>query len=1671
MISKQKLFKKLTAWFISFLMLFNILGLNIQGYAAQTEIVAAWDYTSAPTSYPIPATSGVLKDSAFLSHFRSDNIIPKYSSGSLSINGWDNGANTKYWQIQLSTKGYENLTLSAKTRSSSTGPKNFKVIYSIDNGATWNDVPNSDYAITGTTLSYYMPTLLLPQDASNVENLIIRFIMTSNATSSSTTVTEVAPTGTSNINNIVVSGTLVVDEETVAPVTATPESGSEVALNSKVALSCETEGATIMYSINDGEFIQYDQQNKITLTQLPITIKAYAVKEGMKNSITSTFTYTQGKVASVTASPNGGAVLPFKKVTLSCETPNSIIKYSLDNGETWNTYEAPITLTNLPVTIKAYATAEGLLDSPISTFNFTKKINSEYNIYFGQIHSHTTNSDGLGSLDDAYTYAKNTAKLDFFAVTDHSNSFDNANISSMADGSKSTKWLNGHSAADRYTDSNFVGIYAFEMTWSNGTGHINTFNTPGFETRDTAKYKLPDGLKQYYNVLKLFPDSISQFNHPGPTFGDFNDFAYYDPQIDKLITLIEVGNGEGPIRSSGYFPSYEYYTRALDKGWHLAPTNNQDNHLGNWGTANTGRTVVLADSLTRENIYDAMRNMRVYATEDNNLRIKYTLNGEIMGTILDSKPESVYIKVDIEDPDNEPLGKISVIANGGKIVETKTVTTNKDVVEFNLSPNYSYYYIRVDQVDKDIAVTAPVWIGEVDKAGISKTTASTTLPLKGESFKITTNYFNNENVPMEITSLVYSINGKVIKEVPQLETVNPLSTGSYSFDYIPVSAGKFNIDVKMTAKINGVEKIFTDVLKIEVADPAITTKIVVDATHYNDYVYGYYANNLNNFITIANSRKIAVNVEKNKLTDEVLKDAQLLVITAPAKKAGTVNSIPYQPQSFSDEDLQVIKRFVDKGGNLIICGIADYQDGIGQYQTSTQMNRLLEAIGATTRFNNDEVVDDVNKVNNQNYRLAFNNYNFESPYLSGVSPEQKYSFYSGCSLNIDSEALATGKTTWLVKGYDTTRSIDSNKNLPGVSLPEGSVYALAVEKLPGGGNMFIGGTVFISDFEIKVQLDNSTQLQNSNYNITLNILDSIKKVIPVSKINTVRSGNKGDIFCVEGIVTAGKTPSDNSFFDTLYIQDETGGINLFPISSSDIMVGQRVKAVGTLDEYQGDLELRVIEYEVTDTNINPIEPTLLSTKDAMDSKNGGLLVKVIGTVTRMDAQNIYVDDGSGEARIFVDGYIGDGSGDESKKGKWDERITVGSRISAVGLASVDPNGPRLRVRNVSEIVFLEPAKISVSGISLNTTSKIINIGESINLIATVEPSNASNKDVVWESSNEGIAKVDASGKVTAVSEGEAKIKVRTLDGNYEAQCTIYVIKQNANGLSIRYAGVNRYLTSVEVSKKGFNRADIVIIASGENYSDALCAVPLSKKYNAPILLVSRNKIANEVVEEIKRLEAKQAFIVGGNAVVSDEVKMELEKIGVDVTRISGKDRYETSYEVAKLLNFDKAVIVSREGFADALSISSIAAKNGWPILFTKKNQLPEQIKELINTSKPEEVYVIGGVAVISDDVINNIENAVRIAGKDRYETNLEIAKKFNNEINYERIFVATGKNFPDGLFAGTLAAMTNSFVFLTGDGVSESIKNHIIENRLDNTIVFVVGGYKVVTEEIIKEFF
>ena len=225
-------------------------------------------------------------------------------------------------------------------------------------------------------------------------------------------------------------------------------------------------------------------------------------------------------------------------------------------------------------------------------------------------------------------------------------------------------------------------------------------------------------------------------------------------KLTRLITLIEVGNGDGPIRSSAHFPSYEYYTRALDKGWHVAPTNNQDNHKGLWGNANTARTVIEAEELTRDSLYEAIRERRVYSTEDENLHISYELNGATMGSIL-SEQDSAEVYIKVMDPDaSDTIDKIQLITDGGRVAhEITDVDATEKEWAFSFEPEVSstYYYVKVTQNDLDIAVTAPVWISEKENVGISSVTASSSKLLVGDEVTVDAVVYNNE--PTAITNV------------------------------------------------------------------------------------------------------------------------------------------------------------------------------------------------------------------------------------------------------------------------------------------------------------------------------------------------------------------------------------------------------------------------------------------------------------------------------------------------------------------------------------------------------------------------------------------------------------------------------------------------------------------------------------------------------------------------------------------------------------------------------------------------------------------------------------------------------------------------------------------------------------------------------------------------------
>lgn len=275
----------------------------------------------------------------------------------------------------------------------------------------------------------------------------------------------------------------------------------------------------------------------------------------------------------------------------------------------------------------------------------------------------------------------------------------------------------------------------------------------------------------------------------------------------------------------------------------------------------------------------------------------------------------------------------------------------------------------------------------------------------------------------------------------------------------------------------------------------------------------------------------------------------------------------------------------------------------------------------------------------------------------------------------------------------------------------------------------------------------------------------------------------------------------------------------------------------------------------------------------------------------------------------------------------------------------------------------------------------------------------------------------------------------------------------------RLAGSDRYLTALQISKTGWSTADNVVLASGANFPDALSAVPLAKKYNAPILLTDGKSITSEVAAELNRLKTKNVFIIGGTSSISSDIDHALDMMNISNTRLGGSNRYETSLDIANYLGSStEAFIVSGENFPDALSIASYAAAKGSPILLTPRDELPTEILNYINKNKVVNTYVIGGPGAVSNSILSELPNAQRIYGNNRYETNFQVLSTFKNDFNLTTLYYASGQNFPDALSGSALAATTSSPILLIGNDENTDINAFIIANLKQITNRELIGG-------------
>lgn len=298
-----------------------------------------------------------------------------------------------------------------------------------------------------------------------------------------------------------------------------------------------------------------------------------------------------------------------------------------------------------------------------------------------------------------------------------------------------------------------------------------------------------------------------------------------------------------------------------------------------------------------------------------------------------------------------------------------------------------------------------------------------------------------------------------------------------------------------------------------------------------------------------------------------------------------------------------------------------------------------------------------------------------------------------------------------------------------------------------------------------------------------------------------------------------------------------------------------------------------------------------------------------------------------------------------------------------------------------------------------------------------------------------------------------------------------ILEEPENTGVTRISGSDRYATGFKVADAykevlGVEQFDAVIIATGNNFADALSGSYLAAAKQAPILLTN-DAHAEELIAYVQNnlKDGGTVYILGGAAAVSESVETALE--GYEVKRLSGATRYETNLAIlAEAGIAGKDIIVSTGGnFADSLSASALNR----PILLVK-DALTDAQKELLETVAGGNLYIIGGSGAVSDEIetaLRDYGTVKRVSGRTRYETSVAVAEEFFADA--DEIVLAYAGNFPDGLCGGPLAAAKNAPLILTADGKTDAAAAYAQAEGIQTGIT--LGGSGALPDGAIKAIF
>lgn len=298
-----------------------------------------------------------------------------------------------------------------------------------------------------------------------------------------------------------------------------------------------------------------------------------------------------------------------------------------------------------------------------------------------------------------------------------------------------------------------------------------------------------------------------------------------------------------------------------------------------------------------------------------------------------------------------------------------------------------------------------------------------------------------------------------------------------------------------------------------------------------------------------------------------------------------------------------------------------------------------------------------------------------------------------------------------------------------------------------------------------------------------------------------------------------------------------------------------------------------------------------------------------------------------------------------------------------------------------------------------------------------------------------------------------------------------------NGLR-RIFGQTRYQTMAALVEKGeWDQGGTAIVASGANFPDALSASSLAGLMDAPVILTENSGLSTDASDELKRLAPTKVYVIGGESAISASTYKQIQNITgkkCTVERIAGQTRYETCMKIASHPAFKQAktvIIVTGTNYADALSISPYAYKKGYPILLCDPLKgLTNEEFDFVHEMCYDYAILVGGTSAVPQHVETQLKwlalnDQIRLSGATRFETSAEILdfETRTTSLKTDGVFLATGKNFPDALAAGPVAAKKGTVLLLVDPGMQTTCKT-LGEYKDSISNAYIVGGTAVVPQ-------